>query len=345
MLLHKVSSFGLLSVLVLCASSFQGSGQTRKAPPATSDVPLFSLSARETVPVELNVGPYEIPIKCDSDGNMYLRPVADPNSNLDSIVKIGANGKIASTFSFQNLGDIKASAALDFVVLRGEVYALITDKNGGDHLVRFRSDGTYNSEITLPTAEMQISRFATFSMDQVLMTGMNSKTSRAETLLVDRSGNVSHLINTKEQFQLDRNGELSHTDRLSVTLSSLVPGDDGNIYLMRQSSHPVIFAISPNGEVLKQFTIKSPDGSYRPLTMSIGAGKIAVVFQENKPPVGSNIARQIYRVVDEYSGEVQADYSSKPEIWGGFACYVAPAQFSLLMPQKDGRFALVKATP
>lgn len=265
---------------------------------------------------------------------------------MDPVVKIGTDGKRQGSFTFTNLGSVRPAVVLDFSIgSAGELYALATTKDN-DYLARFRSDATFDSVTEIPQQSgFRLSRFTVFPSGPILMTGVNQKTSQPETVIVDRADNTPHPIETNERFDLDPAGHISKSDFASAMLSAMVPADDGNVYVMRTSKRPTVIVFSPAGHITNRFTVEPPEGDYKPVTLSVSHGMAMVVFEEAKQPVGDTIARLIFRVVNASSGEIQADYSPPSEVWGGFACYVGPSQFSLLMPQDDNHFALITLAP
>src|SRR2546427_10975946 len=113
MLYHSVTSWAAWLLILSFQCSFQCSG---------SEVPRVTLSVRHTVPIDLAVGVYQAPIKCDLDGNLYVRSFRDANPLTAPVLKMGHDGKLVASFSFENIGDSDDRLeALDFSIgSRGE---------------------------------------------------------------------------------------------------------------------------------------------------------------------------------------------------------------------------------
>lgn len=206
-------------------------------PSAAAQVIRYPLSVREELTTDLNVGPYQLPARCDADGSLYLRQVVSATGLLDPVVKIGTDGKRKGSFAFGDLGAVHPSVVLDFSISsRGDLYALATTKDD-NYLAKFRPDTTLDSVTKIPSESgFRLSRFAIFSTGQILMTGVDQKTSQPETVVLDRVEDISRQIDTKEKFELDSSGHVSRENFTSAMLSSMVSGDDGNVYVMRPSN-------------------------------------------------------------------------------------------------------------
>jgi hypothetical protein len=85
----------------------------------------------------------------------------------------------------------------------------------------------------------------------------------------------------------------------------LRPADDGNIYVMRTVAPATISAISPLGEIVRTFTIKSKD-NYRPFTMHISGNRLAVMFYEPHTP------NMFIKVIDLEGNEITTYNADNP---------------------------------
>jgi hypothetical protein len=337
MSLPVVGSSGLLVSLLF---GFHCSG---------AEVPRVTLTVHQGMPADLAVGMYQLPIKCDSGGNLYARPFQDPGPDKPlrpPILKIGRDGKLSASFSFEHVGDIdtKDLELIDFSAGRlGEVYALVASKKAS-YVVAFRSNAEFQSATLLSLdPSFQASRFVRLSSGQYLLTGLKGTKRDPTILLLDTAGNIVRTFNTKETYHTDPAGAATKGDIDSFELSDLQVGEDGNIYIMRPSAPAKILVLSVLGEVVREFAVEAPGSDYFPLSLALGGGRIVVIFEQRKAP-GQSIARYVYRVIDANTWTPLLDYVTPPELWGAFACYVPPAQFSVLMPQEDGRFRLENAS-
>jgi hypothetical protein len=126
--------------------------------------------------------------------------------------------------------------------------------------------------------------------------------------------------------------------RSAIWLGTAVTAEDGNIYLMRASSTPVVYVISSSGSVLRSLRIEPPAENFRPITMKVASGKVVVEFEENQPVGG--FAQAIYVVAEATTGETLRHYVRRPGGAGGaFACYTASG-FTFLREDEAGQFII-----
>jgi hypothetical protein len=310
-----------------------------------SDVPRVTLNAHQSVALALTKGSYQHPIKCDHDGNIYVRLYQDPNPLMAPISKIGPDGRQLARFSFDHIDELgnQAFQAADFVVgARGEVYALAETGNGG-HLITFGSDGTLRSITPLLIGrDLELYRILRLMSGQFLVTALQGDERKPRTFILDDSGKMVRFIDLKETSHTDKSGKISSEDITNFELSDVITDDSGQIYILRPSTPASMVILSPSGEFLRSITIDAPAGAhYAPFTLGVSGGRIAVIFRERLDEHRIS-AKSVFRVLDAGTGLPLVDYVPGGEVKGGFACYVAPAQFSMLMPGDDGRFRLLK---
>lgn len=73
---------------------------------------------------------------------------------------------------------------------------------------------------------------------------------------------------------------------VAVIGTRIALGDDGNLYLMRPLSPAIIYVISPNGSVLRRFTVDPGDESLQPSEMHVSTDRLALSFQHPQTGVG-----------------------------------------------------------
>jgi hypothetical protein len=108
----------------------------------------LKLTTSETIVTPQENVPTRIPLKCDTDGNIYLRGYQLPHPMGAPAVKITTDGKkaIAARLDIDKFkeGDVMDSATDP----AGTLYeAVSTDK--GTFIVKFNSDGNYVSDVKL----------------------------------------------------------------------------------------------------------------------------------------------------------------------------------------------------
>ncbi len=311
---------------------------------AGENPPRVTLNLHQSISVALAQGPYQVPVKCDAGGNIYIRLYQDPDPRAAPISKIGRDGKLLASFSFAQLSDhgfgSEGLHVSDFAVgSGGEIYALVTMNQGQQHFVKFSADGKFQSATPLSTdKDLHAYRLAGRPPDGFLMNALQGKADdqRPVNLVLDQYGVISRIVGSKESFGA---GKSAKDDIQSFELSDVVVDEAGNVYTLRASTPPAILVHSLKGDLLSKFDIDLPGAGYSVVTLAANGGRIAIVFVQGRDQHRSN-SKQLFRVIDGGTGAALADYTLPPEATGGFACYEAPARFSLLATGGDGRFRL-----
>jgi hypothetical protein len=264
-----------------------------------AEVPTIALKLERSTTVNgLPVAPFQVPIKCDSAGNLYVRVYQDPSPMAAPIRKISAHGELLATFSFDHVGALEPDLqALDFVVgSRGEVFAVAEDGKGR-HLVKFRSGGELQSTTTLSLSpDFDPYRFARLGSG-FLITTLKGNERMPTIFVIDESGGDARSVNMKEGFQADRAVKMGSNDAQAFELSDMVTDESGRVYLMRPSTPARVVVFSPAGDYLKKFDIDRPGADYEPVGLAVGAGTITVVFHEHTGESRSR-ASELYRIID-----------------------------------------------
>lgn len=322
--------------------------------PQAGGIPKLELTIRETVtaPGEW-AGPLMVPIKCDAAGNLYFRGYNAAKLLAAPVVKITPEGKRDAVFSLDSVPQIESGEFYDFTVsLRGEVFLLaLTERNKEQEvdLVSFASDGKYESAKVLAPLFMP-SQVAVFASGEFLVSGL--KLSQKEgappdkpfVSLFDRNGVLIKEVVLSDNVESQKPRDETERSPVfsAVSLGTAINADDGNIYLMRRTSNPVIFVVSHTGRVVRRLVIAAPAENSRPITMKVAAGKVAVMFEESKP--ASRRAEQIVFIADAETGEGLAEYHSTPGIGGALACYT-PNRFTFIGSTQDGHLAVQGVVP
>jgi hypothetical protein len=121
-------------------------------------------------------------------------------------------------------------------------------------------------------------------------------------------------------------------------------GDDGNVYLLRNEAKPRIYVISSGGEVVRSFTIATPeqhDPENSSPSVFYGGGHVALDFYVPGPD-DPKLRLQI-RVADPQDGRPLWDYVLAKDLFGIPACYDGQ-NFTFLTVTPDRRMAIMKMT-
>jgi hypothetical protein len=322
---------------------------------ASNDVPRITLSLSKTIPTDLANGTaYEAPVRCDTNGNMYIR-FYQQNPDAAPIVKVGPDGKLAAEpVRLELVKELAKGGAIDFSVnANGEVSVLGVDDKNHFFIANFDSQGQHKGITWLVLdADFVPWHYGIFSSGEILLTGGVKMNSHPEprALLLDKNGNSLHAVGTDEKLESDKNGKID--EALSkFQLSTVVPGTEGNMYVLRPGAKPIVLVISPSGLIRDRWIVDSPGEGYLAQEIKVAAGNVVVVFLYKRPPGPQTSVEEVYRVLNSFTGEIRFDYVPDPtsKLRGAFTCYRPPADFSLLSGGTEGgtegKLILQWATP
>ena len=314
-------------------------------PCLAGDVPRVTLHVRQNTQVGLTSAPILMPLKCDSDGNLYVR-FWDNDTQLGApVTKIGRDGKLLAKFSFENLHEIGSVGVVDFVADRGQLSAIVGGSKG-QYLAKFSREGKFQSATPLSlNRDILPHRLVVIGGGKLLVTAEkvtevgDGAAREPKTIIVDESGNIARYVDTKETIPSDNSGKTAPEDVRSLERSQVVSDGAGLVYIMRPSAPALVISISPSGEVLQKYPVDTPQAGYVAQSLQVNGGRIAVSFIETD---GQHYGpKSLTRVIDAATGIPLIDYMAPPELDGALECYVAPSQFSMFFGGKDERFRLV----
>jgi hypothetical protein len=145
-----------------------------------------------------------------------------------------------------------------------------------------------------------------------------------------------HLI---KQIVLEGDEELEHAipssdkksshspviDRSSISRSVAITGDDRNVYLMRATEPPTVYAISPTGEVLHKIVAPSPaDAAWPRFGIRVIKNKLLLEFYRecsNRLDSGS-CKGTVLSVLEASTGKPLVNYEPEETAGSVIACYV-----------------------
>jgi hypothetical protein len=282
-----------------------------------------------------------IPVKCDSEQNVYVRGYLKGDAFGAPLTRISADGTKTTDFNLRKVQRFEQAQIDDFTLgLRREVYLLGSTAVNEKRIAKFTDTGEFESSVTVDAA-FSPQRIAVFPSGQFLIRGaeLNEKTGtltgRSFTALVDNSGKI---LSRLELSQDVGSSPSSGDDRNQKNAAALEMGDayvaeDGNIYIMRVTNPAVIYVLDSSGNQQRRLEIAPPEKGFNPITFEVAYGKIVVQFDRN---LESNAgSEQIYSLIDTSTGERLVDYVSSPEVGGTLACYT-PNYFLFLGQGRSG---------
>ncbi len=314
----------------------------------------IKLRVKDTVVVEGQTFGFfmvQIPVKCDTKGNVYFRMHHNTDFFSQPITKISREGKSAKPFSIRSAPEFEKGATYDWAVgPTGDVFLLGAKTIGERHIVKFNRDGEYES-VFLLEPYLEPRHIAAFASGELLVSGSalspdGKRTGKLLLALYDRRGKFVREISLPRDGEIpgeptgEPTGEPIEGAGHTFSHSTAVAADDGNIYLMRSTTTPVVYVLSPAGTVLRRLVIPPPAQDLRVSTMKVAGGRIAIQFLQVDSE--GHTEKHIFLMVDAVTGEKFANYVSTPETGGAWACYT-PEGFTFLGSKgKPPRMSLIK---
>jgi hypothetical protein len=125
---------------------------------------------------------------------------------------------------------------------------------------------------------------------------------------------------------------------LPVSLGQATVGQDGNVYLMRRTPSPVIYAISSAGSVVHRFQVESPDPAMMPAGLQASANRLAVLFRDE------NTKQQLLKIIDMETGDPAGQFKAD-NLSSALACFQAKENRFVFMTNTEDKLAFDIAEP
>lgn len=322
--------------------------------------PELTLQLRELFPVVgSRSGSLLLPVKCSANGEIYMRGDAFPDTLAAPVIRISPDGKQTRVFALRSAPGMESSSFNDFAIdIGGNVY-LLASRAESPTVARFDSEGTYLSTIS-PPAVVTAGQLAIFPSGEWLISGRKLDNKRSVidepiTAIFEASGKLVAELRLPEDVsksadpfeEADPNPFPSAKQttekafRNALSLSQAVPAPDGNIYVLRPASPPLVYAIHPSGLVLRRLVLTPPADGARPNTLQVFGGRLYIEFAV--PDAQRRYRQHVISVYDAETGETLVVYRAEPEAAGAFACYM-PRGF-IFIAAKAGQLVLKHAEP
>jgi hypothetical protein len=305
-----------------------------------------------------------VPLKCDAEGDVYLRGYQLGDLLAAPLTKVSADGTKRVEFNLRKVQGFDKAEIYDFAVgLHGDVYFLASTTLTERRIAKFSDAGEFESSVVVD-APFTPQKLAVFPSGQFFVAGeelverTSTPTGRPFTAIIDASGRIVarlHLTGdvgssnesvskTADSKKADAKNDLTEQQQKDLTAIELgavfIPGD-GNAYLMRTTTPPVVYVVDAAGNQVRKLEIQPPDKGFEVVTFKVAYGKIVTEFERKMqtPPGGE----QLLSVADTQTGIREIDYALPPEVGGLFACYTP--NFFLFVGQHEGHLAIKKAGP
>ncbi len=334
LILLITASLGPVDSLAQSAAAVPPADPTGTTSAKFHDGQLTDLTLRGTVKTAfVNAGMLYLPAKCDRDGNVYLR---DANDGVHAIHKLNAQGKQVALFQPDLAkADSKPVAEGHFSVGKdGYVYKLVGSwEDRRNHVLIYRPDGSLKTDIKLETGFAWIpAQVAAFPSGNLLVTGLRYDHDRKNPVKWPSTGVFGPDGSLLKEVKLEDDGMIHdmaavgdsrvtdlHNSNYAVGLGDMDAASDGNIYLMRRLSPAIFYAISPDGEVVRRFTVDGGQPDSMPEDIHIARDRIAVRF------------RELIKVVDLEGRELATYVLQEEPLEFPLACYSTnPERFTFV---------------
>ncbi|MGA3056062.1 MAG: hypothetical protein ABSD63_17780 [Candidatus Korobacteraceae bacterium] len=343
----------LLSVFtgVLCCSALNVSAQTSEKP--------INLEVTKTIKASEVATDFELPITCDQAGNIYLK---SENDGVPEVRKITTMGVHTATFSDASCPNIKVQFSIGLFVSSDErLYEVVYPTEGRyRYVLIFNRDGSCRSQVKLDTPFLFVPyQMVAFPSGTMLVAGLRWSADREVkamwpfTALFSSNGSMVKELVLPDDVAIHKLGAegdprvtrpTNPSSNSAVARGGMRLASDGNAYLLRRLSPAIVYSISPDGSVVRRFTVDPSDPDFMPSSMQITGDRLAVLFRNAR----SN--RTLLKVVDLQGHDI-AEYvdsmaGGKPQLGMAFACYSSPPdRFTFLGTLDDNRVALKTAEP
>lgn len=302
-----------------------------------------------------------LPIKCDSDTNIYAQ-IDEPGdeNGRTPVRKLSPDGKV-TTFALPAI-DSKKGQILDFAPSGDGGLALLTvygDQNGTRYYVeKYGKDGQFKSRFRLPD-EFEPMRIALSPDRTALVSGMRLG---APTEGEEKAGPFLGLFDAAGELVRDVTfggdtapadgrpstanvapGGVEQGTRKSFEFSSVQFSSDGSFVLSRLQSLGPIYIISPDGFAMKTIHPSVPSGSHLS-SVAVNGNTIAAEFVRMKLGNTQHAISDVFiSLINSQTGEQQALYHhSSWKIGASLACYKDDT-FWFLAGDENGQLQIVRA--
>lgn len=336
--------------------------------PQSPNVPELRLREVDSTSVMgTSAAPTFLPLRCDSEGDVYLRFYQPLSPLAAPIVEISADGQRTKTFSLASAPSFRDFDINDFNLAPAGEGAIVLalwgpdpkTKKGRGYIVTFKSDGTLDEDSVLKLPAWQTpGKIAVFANGSVLVTGSEEEkiypheppVSVPFTRILDKFGQVAKRLTLPGDVKPPKPGERGFKQSLTqlpagISLGDAQTGSDGYIYLMRHVAKPIVYVIAPTGSVVRtlHLTPPFPTASVGPMQYSdADGGRLAMAFSV-PASAGFSGAGQIIAVYSARTGKRLVDYIAPPNIGGALACYTTQG-FTFLGSTPDHRLVLKHAS-
>jgi hypothetical protein len=289
--------------------------------------------------------------KCDSDGNLYIRKYAVDHPMLGPVVKIDPDGKRVALFDPAAFSQLTLDRADAFSPAPdGGLYQIAQSGvlKPRIYVLHFSSDGSPSSSTHLD-ADFEVYTFAAFANGNFLVSGVQrdvqNKDDHGRNFTAVFSADGRELAelsfqNAQKAVKEATKSEAAEKSPPMLDLSDAEVGDDGNLYVMRNSSPALVYVIAPSGKIMDTLKVAGPGTGSAPSAFHVSINRMAVSFWNE------DSQSQTVVVADAQTGRKIASYSDGAGLGPSFACYSAiEGMFTFLKLGEGNALQVIRAEP
>lgn len=375
-LLTRLAALPPLAVALVLASASAAGAQSKPLQPY---VPQYTLEANGTTPLGGLDWLTALYPTCDAQGNVYLRILPGSLSSdmfTTPVTEFSSDGERKTTFSLAAAPGWAQGEFIDFAVSDdGNVYLLadrLAPHRKVDYaILGFDRDGSHILTAPLDFPVYTYDHIAAFSTGEFLVIGgkkaqapppripgtpITAKQLHHQEPEVEPLGFVVHddgrliqeVVLPADPLDVDRGKAtgppLVVTGSAEQGRAAVVPGTDGNIYLMIAGSVPFVYAISSAGKIVHSFAVQLPSPAYTPIGMKWAGGLGGLLIESAAMKNGGfSTSQMLLSVVDTTTGQRIADYHIGPELGVLPACF--NQRHIYFVASLNGKMVLREAEP
>lgn len=295
--------------------------------------------------------------RCDNRGNLYFRQLQGAKVVLSPVVQVSADGARSHVFDFlaQSTKELKSLAVTDFSLSGSKLYMVGSTPDAKVHVLEYSiDDAELMASLTLddPNAPgmpiqgaLTVSKLGVMPSGELLIFGVRTlredlpnttlpKFSYNPVLeLYTSAGQFATSVSFKsDQVNLNDKAHSQEENFAAVDLALTANGPDG-VYLVVYSNNPVVYVVSPAGEVSRRVHIEPIGNEFRPISLSVVDGQLLVEFvRSSDGSPETTLARY-----DANSGERYSLYKVDTNMGGIFSCYDGRGAFTFISTDALGQ--------
>jgi hypothetical protein len=350
---RQLASFLLFAILAGAAKSQESTKPTEVDGPAEERT--STLRMVDVVVVESELGGIFLdPLRCDSEGNVYMRGYDARQRMKMPIRKFDPQkGVRLASFSLDSVPELEFESGEQFFVSADGDLHWLTATETDRYILSFGKDGAFKSKTKLDFGKPFMAyQLAAFSSGEFLISGLKVQDSgpgdekRPFTGVFDKQGKLVRSVTLQDDAAIHEaalRGDSNFTSELhpgqsnrAVSMGVAVGSADGNVYLMRRTSPALVYAVSAAGTVVRRISVDPGDPVLLPVAMHEVAGRLAIMFWDR------HTKESVFKIVETHTGNVVASYGGTNLM--GFTCYSPPRRFTFLAT-KRGKLAFGHAEP